>query len=159
MGLDMYLSKRHYVQNWNHTKPSELHHITIAKGGKPSIIRPDRISFIEERVGYWYKANQIHRWFVNHCQDGIDDCRNAYVSFEQLQELLATITEILDEPNLKRRTTLAEEKLPIQDGPFFGRINYDEGYWRALHGTKDMLTALLAEPEAELTEYQYHSSW
>jgi hypothetical protein len=24
-------------------------------------------------VGYWRKANAIHRWFVEHVQDGNDD--------------------------------------------------------------------------------------
>ena len=34
MGLDMYLSKKTYVQNWDFHKPEEKHTISIKKGGK-----------------------------------------------------------------------------------------------------------------------------
>jgi hypothetical protein len=33
MGLDMYLTKKHYVQNWEFKKPEEQYEITIKKGG------------------------------------------------------------------------------------------------------------------------------
>ena len=34
----------------------------------------------DESFGYWRKANQIHKWFVDNVQGGIDDCRPYPVS-------------------------------------------------------------------------------
>jgi len=66
MGLDMYLSKKTYVKNWDFQKKSERHTVTIKKGGKVRTdIKPERVSYITESVGYWRKANHIHQWFVD----------------------------------------------------------------------------------------------
>jgi len=34
MGLDMYLYKKSYVKNWNHTPDEQKHSITVRIGGK-----------------------------------------------------------------------------------------------------------------------------
>ena len=66
MGLDMYLIR------------------------KPRGTKIDSEELYED-VGYWRKANQIHNWFVNHVQDGIDDCDYHHeVTKELLEELLDT---------------------------------------------------------------------
>jgi len=97
MGLDMYLTKRLYTKNWNHMKPEELHEITIKKGGVlRTDIETDKISEIIFEVMYWRKANAIHKWFVNNCQDGVDDCRDAYVSREDLQTLYSICYKVLE---------------------------------------------------------------
>ena len=88
MGLDMYLSKRHYVKNWDHMSPEELHQITVKKNNKNlPYINTKKISYVTEDVAYWRKANAIHDWFVKNCQEGQDDCREYWVTREQLQEL------------------------------------------------------------------------
>ena len=46
-------------------------------------------------VGYWRKANHIHKWFVDNVQDGEDDCREYDVSIEQLHELRNICFDIL----------------------------------------------------------------
>ena len=44
--------------------------------GRIKTIVPDGDSYIvRTEAGYWRKANQIHGWFVNKCQDGVDDCQ------------------------------------------------------------------------------------
>ena len=86
MGLDMYLTKKTYVKNWDHEGPDARHTVTVT-GPSASHIRPERISSIEEEVAYWRKANAIHQWFVDHCQNGIDECQQTYVTREQLTEL------------------------------------------------------------------------
>ena len=64
MGLDMYLSKKTYVKRWDHNRPEEQHEVTVRLGGVArKDIDPKKISYIEEEVGYWRKANQIHKWF------------------------------------------------------------------------------------------------
>ena len=97
MGLDMYLKKKTYVKNWDHTPKDQIHKITVKLGGKthPSI-KPERISYIEEDVAYWRKANAIHRWFVKNVQGGIDECQTSYVELAQLKELVDACKQVID---------------------------------------------------------------
>ena len=81
MGLDMYLTKKHYVQNWEHTQLEKRFEVTIKQGDKTyGNIDASKVKYIEEEAGYWRKSNHIHRWFVENLQDGIDDCQEVYVS-------------------------------------------------------------------------------
>lgn len=154
MGLDMYLTKRHYVRNWDHMSPDELHQITITKGGKPTKIKPERITYIIEQVCQWRKANQIHSWFVANCQDGRDECQESYVEREKLVELLGIVTEVLASKSIDT----AKEKLEPSAGFFFGSTAVDEGYWDDLSHTKVVLTQVLAEPD-DNAEFFYSASW
>ena len=89
MGLDMYLEKRTYVRNWDHSPDDRRHEITVKLGGKDHpAIKTERISYIIKHIAYWRKANQVHQWFVDNCQDGKDDCGTHYVPRKKLQELL-----------------------------------------------------------------------
>jgi hypothetical protein len=102
MGLDMYLSKRHYVQNWEHKGPEKQHKITVKLGGKKHpYINTEKISYIIEQVGYWRKANQIHDWFVQNVQDGRDECQESWVTRVQLQELYDACVLVRDNCKLK----------------------------------------------------------
>ena len=40
-----------------------------------------------EEVGYWRKANAIHKYFVDTLQDGEDDCRQSFVDKETFEDL------------------------------------------------------------------------
>src|SRR4051812_7040675 len=92
MGLDMYIYKKLYVQNWDHMRPEERHTITVKRGDGSTypnhILDLSKINYVVSQAGYWRKANQIHSWFVNNVQNGTDDCGTYYVSQEQLQQLL-----------------------------------------------------------------------
>ena len=182
MGLDMYLSKKTYVENWNHMDKSELHDIIVKKGGKiRKDIKPDRISEITESVAYWRKANQIHNWFVDNVQGGEDDCREYYVDREQLQELLNICTEvrlsttmeegvvvngkrlvdgvwmpIFEEGKTLKDSSIAEELLPTTSGFFFGGTDYDEWYMQQIEYTINTLTELLKEDDGD---FYYRASW
>ena len=77
MGLDMYLYKKSYVQNWEHTPTENKHTISIKKGGKVrKDIKPERICYITEQIAYWRKFNALHGWFVNECASGVDECQD-----------------------------------------------------------------------------------
>lgn len=103
---------------------------------------------------YWRKANAIHRWFVEKCQDGDDDCKYYEVSDEQLQKLLNIINEILKD---KKK---APDLLPTGDGFFFGGKEYDEGYFEDLKYTKEKLEFYFDNiKEFEGFSLEYHSSW
>jgi hypothetical protein len=154
----MYLSKRTYVKNWDHMKPEERHEVSVTRNGVATAIKPERVKYIIEEVAYWRKANAIHDWFVKNCQDGVDECQEAYVPREKLEELLGVITEILDAPEGEARDYLASQKLPPAAGFFFGSTEIDNWYYEDLEFTKKTLTEILAEPD-EGDGFVYQSSW
>jgi hypothetical protein len=158
MGLDMYLSKRTYVQNWDHMKAPERHIVTVT-GPSAWHIRPERISYIEEEVVYWRKANAIHRWFVDVCQNGVDECQLTPVSREELTELATLCAELtaLRETHPSEAAARAAKELPPQAGFFFGSTEIDESYWDDVRYTGERLTALMNEGGDG--EFYYRSSW
>ena len=156
MGLDMYLSKKTYVKQWEH-KGDENFQVEVTKKGEPvSHIKSERISYVEEEVGYWRKSNQIHNWFVQNVQNGTDDCGTYFVSEEQLEELLELCKRVIE------NNELAEELLPSADGFFFGSTDYDEWYFKDLTNTIKIIETLLSERNENGYldgDIYYHSSW
>lgn len=154
MGLDMYLTKKTYVgAHWEHRKVTGV--VAIKVGEKDLPIKFNRISIIEEHVGYWRKANHIHRWFVEKVQGGEDDCREHNVSIEQLKLLLEDCKAV------KSTIVSAPEKLPTQEGFFFGGTDYDEYYWEDIEDTIKIIEDIVKEEEENGTgaDYYYQSSW
>lgn len=150
MGLDMYLYRKTYVKNWDHYKPEKRFQITVQRGGDSfDAIKPERIAYIVEEVGYWRKANAIHRWFVDNVQGGEDDCGEYTVSHEQLTQLRDLCRLVTPES--------AAELLPTTSGFFFGSTDYDRYYFEDAGKTGELLTALLAEGDDG--EIYYQSSW
>ena len=150
MGLDMYLNKRTYVQQWEHQKPEEKYEVVVTKGGKSANIDPKKVKYIIEEAGYWRKQNQIHRWFVENIQNGTDDCGEYYVS----KDALASLLELCEK--VKADNALADELLPGASGFFFGGTDYDEWYFNGIDNTIEILKEAL---EDENGEYLYSSSW
>ena len=107
---------------------------------------------LEVQVAYWRKANQIHKWFVDHVQNGKDDCGDYYVSREQLQLLLDTCKIVL----IDREE--ASQLLPVQEGFFFGSYEYNEYYFGDLQDTIDQIERILNE-YPEDWDFKYQSSW
>ena len=107
---------------------------------------------VQVQVAYWRKANQIHKWFVDHVQDGNDDCEEYRVTRDQLQLLVDNCKLVL--MNKEEAKTL----LPRQEGFFFGSYEYDEYYWYDIQDTIDQLEKILNEYPEEW-DFQYQSSW
>ncbi len=153
----MYLHKKVYIgANYEHRNVKGACNITVE--GKKIPIRFKRISYIEERVGYWRKANQIHDWFVKNVQKGEDDCKQYFVSLEKLKELLELCRKVL------RSKKRASELLPTSAGFFFGGTEYDDSYFQDLKDTVKILNPLIKEIEAEAknkvySDVYYQSSW
>jgi len=107
---------------------------------------------VQVQVAYWRKANQIHKWFVDHVQDGNDNCEEYRVTRDQLQLLVDNCKLVLmnkeEAPNL----------LPPQEGFFFGSYEYDEFYWQDIQDTIEQLEKILNEYPEEW-DFQYQSSW
>ena len=101
-------------------------------------------------IGYWRKANAIHKWFVDNCQDGVDNCAVYYVSKERLEELKEICEEVLKDLDK------GEELLPTQSGFFFGDTGYNENYKYDLEETIKICKWALNK---EFDYYEYHSSW
>ncbi len=150
MGLDMYLEKRTYVKQWDHQSAEEKHEVVVTKGGQPTNIDPKKVKYIIEEAGYWRKANQIHRWFVENVQNGVDNCGDYYVGSEKLAELLELCKKV------KADHSLADELLPSASGFFFGGTEYDEWYFNDIENTIAVLEEAL---EDERADYYYSSSW
>lgn len=118
----------------------------------PRNVRPS-YEFREE-IGYWRKANQIHKWFVDKVQDGIDDCDYHHeVTEKDLNELLDICREVLKNPN--KATTL----LPTQGGFFFGDTSYGERYLDDLQCTIEICENALATTDFNTQAIYYISSW
>ncbi len=115
------------------------------------------------KVGYWRKANHIHAWFVDNCQDGIDECQTTEVDKEKLEELLS-ICRIIINPGggpvpLVVKETIAQEKLPTREGFFFGCTEYDEYYYEDVKETMNILEKVLEETDFENESIYYSASW
>lgn len=150
MGLDMYLDKRSYVRQWEHIDADKQYNVEVTKGGKPTNIDPKKVKYIIEEAGYWRKQNQIHRWFVENVQKGIDNCGDYYVNKSQLETLLELCQKV------KADNSLADELLPGASGFFFGGTEYDEWYFDGIDNTIDILKEALENEDAD---YYYSSSW
>ena len=130
MGLDMYLYGK--KDNYN------LIGYNIGKIG------------IQVEVGYWRKANSIHKWFVENIQGGVDNCATYSVGKESLEELKSLCEKVLDDIDL------AEKLLPTQEGFFFGKTEYDEWYFDDLRDTIEIVNKCL---DLDFDYFEYSSSW
>jgi hypothetical protein len=147
MGLDQYLYKKTWVNNNRKNNTHQVVDKTVEIFDKEYPLKD--LEYLVYEVGYWRKANQIHKWFVNNVQEGNDDCKEYYVSDEQIKELYDLCVEIINNPQK------AEELLPTHTGFFFGSYEYDEYYMRDLQHTIDILKPLLNCNDA----IYYSSSW
>ena len=157
MGLDMYLTKKHYVQRWDHHPVEKQFEVTVKKGGEPyAHVNVDKVKYIEEEAGYWRKANHIHKWFVDNVQEGKDDCEEYWVSPRKIEELYAACKQVLDEKEK------AQEFLPTQSGFFFGGTGYDEYYFGDTNNTVEMLKPIIDDMDQGGNlpyDLYYQSSW
>ncbi len=164
MGLDMYLTKKTYIgANYEHRGVSG--NIDIAIKDSPININFNRVRNVSEDVGYWRKANQIHRWFVENVQDGEDDCGEYTVSRQDFHNLLETVNLVLNAKGTPEESSVIADNLPPTDGFFFGSTQIDEWYWEDLEKTKQIVSDVLAEMDEDSkndstwTNYYYSSSW
>lgn len=154
MGLDQYLYAKQYLSpsKWIGEDKNEKYNKVIEAIEAEKIVHDDMPSaIVGVKVGYWRKANAIHQWFVDNCQNGEDDCREAYVSREKLEELLATCKKVLE------NNSLCDELLPTQSGFFFGSTEYDDYYFGDISETVDILESALAIGDD--WDFAYQSSW
>lgn len=178
MGLDMILSKTKKVEGFTVQDYAKINKVVSGSVNSEKDIQElnlealtgienanELISSIEKKgknytwysfyveVGYWRKANQIHNWFVQNVQNGVDECQLTIVSKEKLEELLETVKEVL------KNKAKDKQLLPSRSGFFFGSTDYDEWYFEDLKNTKKILTKVLKETDFEKEVIFYQSSW
>jgi hypothetical protein len=154
MGLDMYLYKKTFLWTGEYVREEKRDTITITQGGNPHpSINPKRIKEVVEEVGYWRKANQIHNWFVENVQKGMDDCAEYKVDVEQLRDLLNLCEDVLDDHSK------APQLLPRSSGFFFGSTDYDDYYFEQVQNTYDILMSIMSAEDYDIEEYSYRASW
>ena len=152
MGLDSYLYKKNYIRQGEWYKPEVVNEVIVKTGGEiDKRINPKKVKYVVEEAAYWRKANQIHNWFVQNVQNGIDECQNSFVSREKLEELLDVCKKV------EADNSLAESLLPSASGFFFGGTEYDEWYFNDITNTIKYLTEALEDEEAD--EFEYYASW
>ena len=138
---------------WRGKEMNERFHTVANAIGVTDFMEKDTPSIqCQVKIGYWRKANAVHDWFVQNCQDGNDDCREAYVPIEKLEELRNICKMVLG------NHALASEYLPTSSGFFFGSTDYDEWYYKDLESTVDIIDNALSKISNEWT-FAYQSSW
>ena len=190
MGLDMYLEKCNRKM-WDYRNLDindvKVNNPTLYEELKPFIIQRGKYIHWESiftEIGYWRKANAIHRWFVENVQNGEDDCDYYAVSKEQIKELLEICITIKNKSKMQKgfvkngetykngmwcpcyeegeyivNPEIASELLPTQDGFFFGGTAYDQWYMENIKSTIDILTKTLEETDFDREMVVYNSSW
>lgn len=148
MGLDMYLYATHYTSPYfGEEHFPALKALATDELGMPLVDSAPSVE-LRTQAAYWRKANQIHKWFVDNVQDGVDECQISYVSIEQLTALRDLCAQAIE--------TKDASLLPPCSGFFFGSTDVDEYYWADLQDTIEQLDRCIAKPEFD---YEYRSSW
>lgn len=156
MGLDMYLYGDLYVGG-EYRHDGSILNIAKAEGmycGDAISVPVSDIRSISLKVGYWRKANAIHNWFVEQHADGVDNCRQIYVSLDDLKELKGLCLEVLADHKK------AESLLPSTGGFFFGSTDYDEWYYKDLEETVRIIDkAVMMDIKYSGLDFYYRASW
>lgn len=156
MGLDMYLYADKYVSGYDFYGPdakAKFNAVLEAAGLQDVSTEDSPSATVSVTVAYWRKANAIHNWFVQNVQGGKDECQKSYVEREQIQTLIDTCEQVVED------RTIAQDLLPPQSGFFFGNAEVDDWYMEQAAYTAKRLRELLTEiPEGEV-DFYYQSSW
>lgn len=140
MGLDMYLSMRF------NTRKEEGFVVPVCEGDDCLM----RLS-----IGYWRKANAVHKWFVENVQGNKDECQECEVMIADLEKLrgicegiVAKATECgvasgvdFDDELPEALRDYCASVLPSSSGFFFGGTEYDGYYLWQVFNTQKIIDA------------------
>jgi len=148
MGLDMYLIAKKYVSSYS---DGDKNNQSLLKEAFPELNKFTGFAYVQYEVGYWRKANHIHKWFVNNVQEDVDDCKEYYVSRDELKTLAAACRIVLFD------NQYADKLLPRAEGFFFGSYEIDEWYFKSLQETINIIEKVLElDPSWDI---YYQASW
>lgn len=138
---------------------AELNEIVIQRGNSFSWWS------IFEDIGYWRKANQVHNFFVQECQEGIDECQLSIITKDKLEDLLGRckramkLKKIYLNDGIIKDGQGLETFLPTTSGFFFGGNEFNEWYFQDIAETKKLITKVLKETDFDKQIIFYRSSW
>lgn len=152
MGLDQYLTAKKNL--FGEIKEcSEIINLSglndVADNSFPSV----DVSVV---VIYWRKSNQIHKWFVQNVQNGVDNCEEYYVTISDLKKLLKCCEDVLAAKETPKSFEVAKKILPPTNGFFFGNADIGERYYEDLEHTVERIKKIINYPEIY---FYYSSSW
>lgn len=193
MGLDMYLKKGKRIPKMPYEKYKQLNNeindskLLQLKYRKYVQTCGEHIHWkaLTKEVGYWRKANAIHKFFVDNVQKGYDDCDEYMVTKATLKNLLSICNRIKAQcklvpgkvivsysyndkgekvPNYKDGLVIDKPEipavlLPTQDGFFFGNTEYNEYYMEDINYTIELIEKILEETDFRKYYITYTSSW
>jgi hypothetical protein len=137
MGLDMYLEGSKVINAYRPLPKEMALAIAVKEGlGLPDCANP--LSAIETGIMTWRKSNAIHKWFVDNCQEGVDNCQRTELKLVHLEELHSVLEQLLGrQPGQGPAydAKLAAELLPPCEGFFFGGTEIDAAYWEDVETT------------------------
>jgi len=151
MGLDMFLNGERQVNSFYDENTNSNAKAIKALYPELNVFDDDCIESIQIEIGYWRKANAIHKWFVDNVQNGQDNCIKHYVYNDDLLELKNLCNQVLDD------TSLAYKLLPTEEGFFFGCTDYNDWYFQSLNHTIVVIDRALSLPNT--WSITYTSSW
>lgn len=148
MGLDMFLNRRVYIgANYESNKISGI--IELKSHDVPINIDLKKVTYIYEQVMYWRKAGAIHNWFVEHIQDGKDDCKEYYVDPDDLNAFI----ELCKNTIKQIKAGVSDDKLELPSG--YEDV-FDDYYVNELLRTVNTIEPLLLKGGGD---FYYKSSW
>lgn len=152
MGLDMYLEAETYISDY-FSKNQLASEVVKLIGIEQYLDDKSSPSLnVRFKIGYWRKANAIHKWFVDNVQGGVDECQLSPVAREELVKLRDLCQDVCANPES------ASDLLPTENGFFFGSTEYDEMYFEDIKDTVNIINRCLEMDEAEYVFY-YRASW
>ena len=161
MGLDQYLSADLYISRKDYFQKVGEYDFADNPAFQAVLEAANATSYVDEEhaglkvqipIGYWRKANAIHKWFVDTLADGVDECQEIYVPREQLIGLLDRCRMV------QADHSKAEYLLPSTDGFFFGGTDYDDYYHWWNDKTVEILERVLATVPEDCS-IVYQASW
>jgi CRISPR/Cas system-associated endoribonuclease Cas2 len=120
---------------------------------------------IFEDIGYWRKANAIHNFFVQECQNGVDECQLSIVKKTHLKDLLKrckramSLKDIYLNDGIIKDGEGIETFLPTTSGFFFGGTEFNEWYFNDVEETINLITKVLKETDFKTQIIFYRASW
>ena len=165
MGLDMNLYERQYCPSvYCKEKDKKTNFTTKVYNydGTSKKTKFKNVAYIICRKGYWRKANEIHRFFLDRCTDNGNEWeyngRDIVVSEEVLTELLNICQELLKLKGKKFKEE-AKKKLPTSQGFFWGSYEYDKWYRQDLRNTIKILKSLDLPSKDYNIDFIYNANW
>lgn len=193
MGLDMYLKRGKKIPKISWEEYKELRNKVINDDEEVLEKYKDYVvncgehfkwNDLVKEVGYWRKANQVHKWMVDNVQNGVDNCDLYEVKKEDLKKLLwicesivqnCKLTDgkvvngytfedgmkvpIIEDGKVMTNIDVAESILPTCSGCFFGGTDYDEFYMSDIINTIEIIERVLKETNFDEEYICYESSW